>query len=276
MEWNCKTIATLLHQSACSVLAHRDEAAWDLKDDGSLVTKVDTANEKFLRERLTSDGSFFLGEETIYQLGEEYVRKALAGTTYVVDPIDGTAPFAHRWPTWAISVGKMVAGTLVDGAVILPDFDECLMTDGPRVLLARGIRNAPETWTWQELTPPPNTWSPGSMIITGQDYTKKHTFDIPNPIFAPGSAVQSLAGILTRRAIAYIGHMKLWDLAGILPMLERLGVQFMLFDGTPVTTTLSPKCFLMDLSSPKCWHLTQSILCAMPEVCKHLIPILQK
>ena len=156
MKYEFDAVANLLKQSMELIQSMRGNdvndvvggRGWQLKHDGSLVTKIDPANEAFLREKLTDGGEFFCGEESLDAKGkadeevrqlQEYVTEAFQGRTWVVDPIDGTAPFAHHLPLWGVSIGYMEGGILRDGAIALPDLGQCFLTKGDNVMLAMNI-----------------------------------------------------------------------------------------------------------------------------------------
>ena len=124
-SWKWKEVCDLALDCARFAVSHRRRTGigYDLKSDGSLVTAVDARNEKFLKENLQNldEGSYFIGEETVLSCGADYIANALANRCWVVDPIDGTAPFAHGFSTWGVSIGYMQKGRLTDGAVVLPD-----------------------------------------------------------------------------------------------------------------------------------------------------------
>ncbi|MBQ6471056.1 MAG: hypothetical protein IJJ33_03655 [Victivallales bacterium] len=268
MNWNYLEIAELLHASATRVLTHRRNLSWNQKKDDSLVTAVDRENEAFLRENLTRQGDFFLGEESIEGLGHGYLRDALRGPCFVVDPIDGTAPFAHGFPLWGISIGHLQHGRLDNGAVILPELDECLLSQDGGVHWAKNISGPPSTWQWLEIPYAEKPWSSGDMLTLGQQFTRAHR-DLPfsNPLLTSGSAVQALASIVTGHSIAYVGVMKLWDIAGMLPILEALSIEIRLWDGTPVTCALASGVFDLDFASPHCWRFRDDLYCGTAAFC---------
>jgi myo-inositol-1(or 4)-monophosphatase len=82
-----------------------------------IVTAMDKAAEAMIVERLLAvrpdDG--MLGEE-----GGE--RAGTSGVRWVIDPIDGTVNYLYRLPSWSVSIGAEVDGTVVAGVV----------HDGPR------------------------------------------------------------------------------------------------------------------------------------------------
>ena len=288
MKYEFDSVANLLKQSMELIRFMRGNdvndvvggRGWQLKHDGSLVTKIDPANEAFLREKLTDGGEFFFGEESldakdkteeeVRQL-QEYVKAAFKGLTWVVDPIDGTAPFAHHLPLWGISIGYMDGGILRDGAIALPDLGQCFLTDGDKVKLATNITAPVEQWQWQTLPQPADGWNPGRMITLGQRFTRNNLVPFKNPVLTPGSAVHSLSCLLTGNAIAYIGHVKLWDIAGVLPMLCRLGFRQQLLNGAFMTENVSRDgVFDLDMASKTSWALKDTFVSARPEVLKYV------
>ncbi|MBR0652770.1 inositol monophosphatase [Roseomonas terrae] len=83
-----------------------------LKSAQNFVTEADTATERFIRERLGQD---FPGEAI---LGEEMGGATDgAGPLWVLDPIDGTSNFARGGDRWCVSIGLVMQGRAVAGAV---------------------------------------------------------------------------------------------------------------------------------------------------------------
>jgi myo-inositol-1(or 4)-monophosphatase len=83
-----------------------------LKGTQDFLTEADSATERFLRDRL---GALFPGEAV---LGEEMGGEVAGeGPLWVLDPIDGTANFARGADRWCVSVGLVVGGRAVAGAV---------------------------------------------------------------------------------------------------------------------------------------------------------------
>ncbi len=85
-----------------------------------VVTEVDRAAEKLIRERLMAarpdDG--FLGEEG----GSE---TSASGVTWIVDPIDGTVNFLYGIPQYSVSIAATVEGEAVAGVVLNVSSGEC-------------------------------------------------------------------------------------------------------------------------------------------------------
>ncbi len=271
-SWKWKEVCNLALDCARFAVSHRRRAGigYDLKSDGSLVTAVDARNEKFLKENLLhlDEGSYFIGEETVLSCGADYIAAALAGRCWVVDPIDGTAPFAHGFPTWGVSIGFMSEGRLTNGTVILPDTHEILTTDGDAVKYAQGfdLTDDAASLPWTVLDIPADEWTDGGMLMLGQKFTRQEKLPLPNPVMSSGSAVQALASVMSGKAEAYLGHMKLWDVAGVLPMMSRLGMVGRMSNGMMIDCNVTNGAFNLDIASPKCWALNADIRIARPNV----------
>lgn len=90
------------------------------KSPANLVTEADLASEKaifeFLHERYPDHR--FLGEEGLSrEEGDSPYR-------WVIDPLDGTSNYVHRFPYYAVSVGLERGEELIAGAVYDPNRDE--------------------------------------------------------------------------------------------------------------------------------------------------------
>src|SRR5262245_63708537 len=89
-----------------------------LKGKQDFITEADGQVESLIVERLKArfPGDAFLGEEG----GATGSGEAL----WVIDPIDGTANFAHRIPHFCVSIAFMSAGELALGAISAPMYGE--------------------------------------------------------------------------------------------------------------------------------------------------------
>ncbi|HEY9562349.1 MAG TPA: inositol monophosphatase family protein [Nocardioides sp.] len=93
--------------------SHGVEVAATKTSPVDVVTEVDRASERLIRERILGerpeDG--FLGEEDGGVAGTSGVR-------WIVDPIDGTVNFLYGLPEYAISIAAEQDGRVVAGAVV--------------------------------------------------------------------------------------------------------------------------------------------------------------
>ncbi len=86
--------------------------AWGVKRPADFVTEVDLAAERLIAEVLL--GAF--PESRV--VGEELSPDAeVTGLAWVVDPLDGTTNFLHRFPMYAVSIAAALDGELLAGVV---------------------------------------------------------------------------------------------------------------------------------------------------------------
>jgi myo-inositol-1(or 4)-monophosphatase len=87
--------------------------SWSEKRPSDFVTEVDLAAERLIAEVLEREvpGSRVVGEE----LTPDGARE---GLTWIVDPLDGTTNFLHRFPMYAVSIAAVRDGEPLVGVVV--------------------------------------------------------------------------------------------------------------------------------------------------------------
>ncbi|MCG8478329.1 MAG: inositol monophosphatase family protein [Spirochaetales bacterium] len=256
-QWDVSAVCDLMIEAGKIALDHFTSPGAEHKADTSLVTVADHAIEAHLANALASgtDDAFLIGEETSGSMAQSEIDAALAGTTWVVDPIDGTAPYANRLPTWGVSVGFMQSGRLTDGALFLPRTGELFITSGDEVLYHRGSRD-PEYWDFSHLAPVAaidRSYRSTGMVSLPQEIMYTGGFSGRNPFQSVGSAVYSVAKLIQGSYICYVARVRLWDLAGSLPILRRLGFHLQFADGTELTEQVTADGWVLDASSDRVW-----------------------
>lgn len=84
-----------------------------------VVTEADREVETLIREALTAE----FPEDAV--LGEEHgLSPGESGLTWVIDPIDGTAPFLAGLPGWCVSIGAVDADGPAIGVILAPVLNE--------------------------------------------------------------------------------------------------------------------------------------------------------
>ncbi len=262
MSWNKDDIIALMLEVGEISLRLRRDIRHEVKADRSLVTAADREIESVITRTLENpeDGTFLIGEETVAQKGEDYLAEAMRKETFVVDPIDGTVPYAHGLPNWGISIGRMDRGRLVDGAVYLPMFGEMVLSDGDAVL--EGNR-AGGDWTWREIGEPAPDDDGRRLTAVTQDVAKRGRVELPNPVMVLGAAVVPLVGLLQGRFVGYLGSVRLWDVAGSLPLLLRKGFSITVFpDGErrEVTGAVDDHAYVLESDSRRRWQLRTNLM----------------
>ncbi len=110
------TAARLAADRAAGFLAGREgrlgPESWGEKRQADFVTEVDREAERLIAETLLAA---FPGSRVV---GEELSPDARAeGLTWIVDPLDGTANYLHRFPMYAVSIAAARDGELLAGVV---------------------------------------------------------------------------------------------------------------------------------------------------------------
>ena len=90
-----------------------------------LVTSCDLAAEKLLTEaiRQSFPDHTIIGEEGTGSIDDPDIPNDKNTPTWFIDPIDGTANFAHGLPWYAVSIGVEVEGAACCGVIHAPELD---------------------------------------------------------------------------------------------------------------------------------------------------------
>lgn len=267
MAWDRKRIIELLLQAGEIAREAKKELSCELKADRSIVTRADTDIERLLALELERPdrGTYLIGEETVSGKGDAYLARALAEEAYVVDPIDGTAPYAHLLHNWGISVGRMERGELTDGAVYLPDYAELVVSEGAAVL--EGVLRD-GSWSWRELDAAARPHDGYGLLAVTQGIAKRGRVLLPNPVMVLGVAVVPMVGLLQGRFTGFLGSVKLWDVAGALPLLLRKGFSITVSPGgerREVTSRVEDRTYDLEPGSKSRWALRSDLLICRPE-----------
>ncbi len=252
--WNIERLADLLAECGKIALKYYDNPPMEFKSDHSVVTAADKAIEKMLAAEFDKpeENTYMIGEETVETKDENYIQNALKGTTWIVDPIDGTAPYSNHIPTWGVSIALMRNGKIIEGAIYLPVFNEIFISQENHVLYSNDFPNSKEL---RALCPKLKSFNEAGMVSISQKVTKLGKFRLYNPVQAIGSCVYSLAGLANGQYMAYIATVKLWDIAGGLPILKKCGFQARLANGKDLGLDVSEEFYNLAPNGQQRWQL---------------------
>jgi myo-inositol-1(or 4)-monophosphatase len=197
-----------------------DPASFSTKMKGpqDFITAADSAVERSIVERLSAEfpGDAFLGEEGGATGSGEML--------WVIDPIDGTANFAHGIPHFCISIALLAGGELALGAIAAPMYGELYLArlghgaslNGRKmhVVAHADIRQSIIELGW-------------SSRLPARDYTAmlERVLATGATFMRAGSGALGLAYVADGRTHGYCElHINSWDtLAGLLMVREAGG-----------------------------------------------------
>jgi fructose-1,6-bisphosphatase/inositol monophosphatase family enzyme len=181
-------------------------ANWRIKADDTFVSDADKAVEDFLVGKIQKrySGHRIIAEEGSRFDGEEY--------TWAIDPIDGTYAFVWGVPTWCISVGLLKNKKPYWGMVYFPLLQEIYsVKDGV------AIRNSFPIQATEVVTT-------NSLLCVSPRVLHQHNLTFPGNVCSFASGVMHNCLVARGVAIAAVTlRPNLWDLAGVLPILNAAG-----------------------------------------------------
>jgi myo-inositol-1(or 4)-monophosphatase len=234
-KWSRPAVAALLAECGRIALRYYEKPRIDVKSDNTVVTEADHAVEALLAGELDrpGKGSWLIGEETVALRDEGYIQAALGGTSWIVDPIDGTAPYSRHVPTWGISVAFARGGTLVEGAILLPTTHELFMTEAGRLYYGSSDEGVAGLADVTDLPRASDALNEHGLMTITQEMAKRGRIDLPIQVQALATAVFPLTYLCLGRYEGYVGTLKLWDFAGAMPMLAARGAAYR-YPGRPI------------------------------------------
>lgn len=198
---------------------------------GDLVTEADKTAEAVVLDVLQRH------VPTHAILTEESGQLGMVGSEFLwaIDPLDGTTNYAHQYPVSAVSVGLMLAGTPIVGAIYDPFRQELF-----RAALGLGAtRNRRPIFVsqTQELAK--------SLLVTGFAYDRQQTSDhnyaefcylthLTQGVRRSGSAALDLAYVACGRFDGYWERgLSPWDITAGVVLLQEAGGKVTAYDSSP-------------------------------------------
>ncbi|HEY3558453.1 MAG TPA: inositol monophosphatase family protein [Kribbella sp.] len=225
-------VATQAAQLVAPDLRTAFRTAFDIdykRDRHDPVTEHDQQAEEAIAELLTTKvpGSAVVGEEG-------GARSGSGDVTWYVDPIDGTASFAHGLAFFCTSIGAVVDGEVVAGVVLDPIAGDLFTADltgawhNGDPLRSRGVAEEADALL---ITSYPNARAlepdpAGALARFGALVTAYGT------LRRPGSAALSLCHVAAGWADAALGtSVNAWDVCAAQLVVRRAGGYYQAFGG---------------------------------------------
>ena len=220
----------------------------------SVVTTTDVLISDMFSKTIEKNFShlnyMIVDEEKISQYGNK-VFDSVKKTEYqfVIDPIDGTIQFANNHPLYGISIGVYKNAKPYMGIIYMPDLNQLIYSDGKKVFK---LQNAfKKNQIKEEILPKEK--SDISIIFAhyrAWEITEKFSFE-ENLIFNYFSAVAQSYYVLTGNAKTYCMHLRLWDIAGTMPIAYCLGMKIFEYGISKVYDKISAQYFTEELHTQK-------------------------
>lgn len=241
-----KTLAKEAGALALDYFNRRETLVIETKQDlHDVVSIADRNVEKLIRDRVAAafplDG--FLGEE-------DGLEQGTSAFTWVVDPIDGTAPFVNGMPTWCVSIAVVNNELPVIGVIEVP----CL---GEHYAAAAG-QGASLNGKVLTLDPSRNMQNALTGIGSNNHVTPQRVGELITAVLARGgnfirngSGALMLAYVASGRLVGYYEpYMRAWDCMAGFCLVQEAGGRFLtypldgdnLLKGHPVLAC-NPSCY---------------------------------
>jgi myo-inositol-1(or 4)-monophosphatase len=212
----------------------RPKESYEEKSPGDLVSEVDRESQRMASALLLdrTPEAVMLAEEDIGQGSGEPAPGARL--TWIVDPLDGTANFLHRFPMFAISIAAAEGRELLAAAVLNPATGECFAAAlGEGATLNGAPIRVSEEKTLDR-----------SLLATGWPFRRKHLLppymEVFKGILARAQGMRRAGSASLDLSYAAAGRLEgfweyglgLWDVAAGALIVREAGGMISDFDGT--------------------------------------------
>lgn len=240
----------------------------------SVVTEADIFVSDLFAETIEKHFSalnyMIIDEEKIEQYGKDIFKKINESEyQFVIDPIDGTILYTNGLPLYGITIGVYKKGKPLIGLIYLPQTRELAYCDKKAYYVTEAFT---ENQVITELKPQTHSQSP---IIFGHawKWRLKKGYNIEKALFLNFfSAVSQSIYTLVGKSKAYCMYMHLWDMAGVLPIAQYLGMKIFEYGTDRVYDCISAQYFDDEMMMKK-----HCILCYpqdYAEICDMVEPVL--
>ncbi|MCF6177012.1 MAG: hypothetical protein L3J71_14735 [Victivallaceae bacterium] len=268
-EWHIDKLIPLLSRCGGIAMHYYNNPPVELKQDKSVVTAADKEIEQLLAQGFNrpEDNVYLIGEETILEHDADYFDAALKECCWIVDPIDGTAPYTnHIDSAWGISVAYMRNGIIEEGAFYFPALNKLIITDGATVWFCDSM--VPGQSKLPHLVPFEFRYRPlgsGGMVSISQKMAKVGRLTFDDQVLAWSACLSSMTYLMEGRFPAYLAMLKLWDIAAGLAIIEHGNYCCRTADGKTLGLNITDGTFNLDFNAENCWRLEGHAVLASSE-----------
>lgn len=201
------------------------------KGPADLVTEADVAAQTaiydLLHTRFPDHG--FLGEENLLK------TPGTSGYRWIIDPLDGTSNYVHRFPYYAVSIGLEHQGALVAGVIYDPTRDELFAAARGNGATLNGRPLKPSRFERLKNAMVIASFPPG---VTADSLPIRRFLNVlphAQTVHRSGSAALNMAYVAAGRLEGFWStSLKPWDIAAGIVLISEAGGCVTRVDGTPV------------------------------------------
>lgn len=220
-------IETFLADAGSLAMQARGTAKGFAKADSTLVTETDLAISKLAHQRLSAyleqPEHVLIDEESIAEIGTPAEVFAKSEYQWVLDPIDGTVPYASGLDNFGVMLGLFHKGSPLAAGLYLPARNVFLLADDAQVYQ---VENGTRRVLQQPAEPEAG---PRSMIqLSGLGWEAGYLRTRHYAWFVIGdSAAGQFSTTILGQMAGMCGHGRLgfWDVAAGAIIAHRLGMQ---------------------------------------------------
>lgn len=269
-NWQINKLIPLLSRCGEIAMGYYNNPPFEIKQDDSVVTIADKQIEQLLARAFNrpAAGVFMIGEETVAEHSADYFAEAFRQTCWIVDPIDGTAPYTnHIDSAWGVSVAYMRNGVIEEGAFYFPAIHELIITAGDKVWFCDSME--PGQDRLPELVPFEFKYrqlGTGGMISISQKLAKLGRLTFVDQVLAWSACISSMKCLMQGRFPAYLAMLKLWDIAAGLAIISHGNYCCRTWDNRALGVNVTDGTFKLDFHSEDCWKLQGYAILASTEL----------
>ncbi|MCY2962184.1 MAG: inositol monophosphatase family protein [Planctomycetota bacterium] len=180
------------------------------KGPADLVTEADVAAQNaifaLLQQRFPEHG--FLGEEGLKE------PSGAGDFRWIIDPLDGTSNYVHRFPYYCVSIALEQAGELITGVIYDPTRKEMFAAEKGRGATVNGKPLKTSRFSRLKDSMVIASFPPGVKVDSVPIRRFLHILEKAQTVHRSGSAALNLAYVAAGRLDGYWStSLKAWDMA---------------------------------------------------------------
>jgi fructose-1,6-bisphosphatase/inositol monophosphatase family enzyme len=235
-----------------------------VKPDGSILTQTDLSISRLATAvvaDLVATGTHLLIDEEDKTVNSLFASKKLAAAEYVwvIDPIDGTRPYAAGLPMYGITMGILRHGTPWMGFCHYPALNVLYLHDGVQAWVIEAPFTAHEHR--RPLTKAHTALDQTSVLYTTKSFARRFAMDVPD-VFCVGAGILPLCWTADGLGCGTIFRGNLWDFAGAWPLFAAAGLEMRAIGSNAPLRELDLSHFGAQKDNP--WYLNDDYLIAAP------------